>query len=82
MMLYIAPDTVDMKKAVKDYHPEGGSGGLTRNPKGPGLYSASGILGDATLATREKGRIVVEALVAAIRREIDALAAALVPTAR
>ncbi len=74
MMLYIAPETVDMSKAVKDYHAESSSGGLTRRPNGTGVYSPSGIWGDATLATREKGRIVVEALVAAIVRDIEHLA--------
>jgi len=42
---------VDMSKAAKDYHPQG-TGGLTRDPKGKGTYSATGIWGDATLATR------------------------------
>jgi creatinine amidohydrolase len=70
-VLYIAPDLVNMKKAVKDYHPS--PGGLTRNSKGPGAYSASGIYGDATLATREKGEKLIEALVAGILSEIEAL---------
>ena len=51
LMLYIDPGSVDMGKAVKDYHPSE-SGGLTRDPHKPGAYSASGIYGDATLATR------------------------------
>jgi creatinine amidohydrolase len=73
MMLYIAPEVVDMSRAVRDYHP--GSGPLTRTPGGPGAYSATGIYGDATLATLEKGRFVVEALVAALVAEIGALVA-------
>ena len=72
MMLYIAPETVDMTKAVKDYHPSP-KGGLTRNPNGEGAYSASGIYGDATLATRKKGEIMVRATVEGILKEIDAL---------
>lgn len=75
MMLYIAPASVNMKKAVKDYHSENGRGGLTRDPNRPGLYSPTGIWGDPTLATRAKGRIVVEALVTGILREIDDLRA-------
>ena len=71
MMLYIAPETVDMRKAVDDYHP--GTGRLNRQPGGTGTYSASGIFGNATLATREKGRVVVEAMVKGIVREIDEL---------
>lgn len=72
MMLYMDPGLVDMSKAVKDYHKQG-TGGLTRDPQGPGTYSATGIWGDPTLATREKGRIVVEASVEEIVAEIEAL---------
>jgi creatinine amidohydrolase len=72
MMLYIAPASVDMKKAVKDYH--GSSRGrLTRNPQGEGVYSPTGIWGDPTLATREKGRRVTEALVDGIVKDIESL---------
>jgi creatinine amidohydrolase len=72
MLLYIAPETVDMKKAVKDYHPSP-KGGLTRSPTGEGAYSASGIFGDATLATRKKGEVMVHAIVDGIVKEIEAL---------
>jgi creatinine amidohydrolase len=72
MILYMSPADVDMGKAVKDYHP--GKGGLTRDPKAEGkTYSSTGVFGDATLATREKGKIVTEALVDAVLREIDEL---------
>ena len=77
MMLYIAPSSVDMKKAVKDYHPSG-RGGLSRKPDGDGDYSASGVFGDATLATRKKGEILVRATVDGILKEIEALRAAAV----
>jgi creatinine amidohydrolase len=80
MILYMSPDDVDMSKAVKDYHP--GKGGLTRDPKAEGLtYSPSGVFGDATLATKEKGRIVTEALVEVLVREIEELRAAAPPAA-
>lgn len=69
MMLYIAPHFVDMSKAAKDYHPK--AGGLTRDPRGAGAYSPTGIYGDATLATRDKGEQVVEAIVAGILRELE-----------
>lgn len=72
MMLYIAPDTVDMTKAENDYHPSA-EGGLTRQPGGKGSYSRTGIYGDATLATRDKGEAVVEALVQGILDEIAKL---------
>lgn len=71
-MLYMYPDRVDMSKAVKDDSPQG-TGGLTRTPGNGKTYSPSGTWGDATLATREKGRVIVEATVAAILREIEAL---------
>jgi len=72
LMLYIDPAPVDMRKAVKDYHPSE-SGGLTRDPRKPGAYSASGIYGDATLATREKGEAVARATVEGMLREIESL---------
>src|SRR5262249_3562966 len=61
MMLYIDPRSVDMTKAVKDFRP--GEGPLTRNPGAAGVYSPTGVWGDATLATRDKGRLIVEAMV-------------------
>jgi creatinine amidohydrolase len=77
MMLYIAPETVDMGKAVKDYHP--GGRGLTRKKRAAGTYSPTGIFGDATLATREKGEILTEALVAGILADIEELRRAPLP---
>lgn len=77
MMLYLAPDTVDMARAVKDYRPGGGP--LTRNPDGPGVYSPTGSWGDPTLATRDKGERVVQFLVDALVADIDALRAAPLP---
>ena len=71
MILYMDPAAVDMSKAVKDYRP--GTGRLTRDPKGEGTYSPSGVWGDPTLATREKGEKVVEALVAGVLKEIENL---------
>ncbi len=77
MMLYIDPQSVDMSKAVRDYHP--GTPPFTRDPTGKGLYSASGVFGDATLATREKGRQVVEAVVERVLNEIEDLRHARLP---
>jgi creatinine amidohydrolase len=79
MMLYIQPAAVDMKKAVKDYSPSVGSG-LTRDPKSTtSTYSASGVWGDATLATRAKGKILAEAMVAQILADIERLRDASLP---
>jgi len=71
LMLYIDPASVNMRRAVKDYHPS--TGPLTRDPHKPGAYSASGIYGDATLATRDKGEAVARATVEGMMREIEAL---------
>lgn len=79
MILYMQPSAVDMKKAVKDYRPQVGSG-LTRDPKSTtSTYSASGVWGDATLATRAKGKIVTEAMVAQILSDIEKLRASTPP---
>ena len=69
MMLYIAPETVNLHLAEKDCHPNK-LGGLTRippsddpNDKSIGTYSPTGAWGDPTLATIEKGHIVIEHMV-------------------
>ena len=71
MMLYINPEMVDMSKAVKDYHPLKGQG-LTRDSgnRDAGVFSVSGVFGDATLATLEKGRSAVEARIRYIVDEL------------
>jgi len=78
MTLYIAPQTVQMKKAARDLSPNR-PGPLTRDPKGKGTYSPTGAWGDPTLATREKGEAIAESLVAQILKEIDELRAASPP---
>ena len=73
MMLYIAPKTVRMSRAAKDLSSHG-RGPLTRNPKATeGTYSPTGAWGDPTLATKEKGQILVEATVKAILGDIEDL---------
>ena len=81
MMLYIAPERVAMSKARKDASPREGQGGLTRVRGRPGVYSESGIWGDATLATVEKGRVVVEATVTGVLRDLETLRETPVPAA-
>jgi uncharacterized protein (TIGR02246 family) len=76
MMLYIDDASVNMELAVKDIAPASTPFRLNRLPGGTGTHSPSGVWGDATLATREKGRIIVEALVSAVLRDIEALRAA------
>lgn len=81
MMLYIAPESVRMKKAARDLSPHQ-PGGLTRDPQGKGTYSPTGAWGDPTLATREKGQAVVESLVTTILKDIDDLRQAALPAAK
>lgn len=72
MVLFMAPGMVNMKKAAKDYHPSEVRR-FTRDPKKPGIYSATGIFGDATLATRAKGAQITHALLSGMLREIEDL---------
>jgi creatinine amidohydrolase len=82
MMLVIAPETVRMEKAVKDYDAVG-KGRLSREKSATAetTYSPSGIWGDATLATREKGERVVRALVEGLVADVEATRAAALPLA-
>ena len=81
MMLYIDAASVDMRLAVKDSAPVSTPFRLNRQPGGTGTHSPSGVWGDATLATREKGRVVVEGVVAAILKDVEAIRTATPPTA-
>jgi creatinine amidohydrolase len=81
MMLYIAPETVHMKKAARDLNPNQ-PGPLTRDPHAKGTYSPTGAWGDPTLATREKGQAVTESLVATILKDINDLRQVQLPTAK
>ena len=80
MMLFIDPSRVDMSRAVKDYGPASQPPRLTRQAGGPGTYSRTGIWGDPTRATRDKGRVFVEALLASILRDINDLRSSPLPT--
>lgn len=81
MMLYIDPASVDMRRAVKDFAPSTGPLRLTRTPGAQGTYSASGVWGSATLATRDKGQVVVESLVKGILDDIETIRHAPLPNA-
>jgi creatinine amidohydrolase len=81
MMLYIAPESVRMKKAARDLNPHQ-PGGLTRDPQGKGTYSPTGAWGDPTLATREKGQAVTESIVSTILKDIDDLRQTPLPSAK
>src|SRR5438445_11224344 len=80
MMLFVDPSAVDMTRATREYAT--GAGSLTRQQGGPGVFSKSGILGDATVATRAYGQVLVDTLVAGALEDIEALRNAPLPTAR
>lgn len=90
MMLYMAPDMVEMKKAVREYgagkkitgpNPHEGGRMIGNRPAQNGLYSPSGVFGDPTLATREKGRRITDVLVDATLKDIEELRRAALPPA-
>jgi creatinine amidohydrolase len=78
LMLHIAPHRVDMSKAVKDYDPVPKKG-LSRTKSSTKTYSPSGIFGDATLATKEKGARMAEIYVKRLVADVEALRALPVP---
>jgi creatinine amidohydrolase len=63
MLLHIAPEVVKLHLAKRDDNPRISKGPLTRDAgKKAGIYSPTGAWGDPTLATAEKGRLVLEAI--------------------
>jgi creatinine amidohydrolase len=71
LMLHIAPELVDMARAVDDGAE--GEGRLTRAP-GHGIWSPSGVYGQASLANAAKGEIIAGCLLRHCLRQIDACA--------
>jgi uncharacterized protein (TIGR02246 family) len=55
---------------------------LNRQPGAGGVYSPSGTWGDPTLATAEKGKVVVEGIVRQILTDLEAMRTAAVPPAQ
>ena len=70
LMLHIAPEVVDMNRAVDDGAE--GEGRLTRT-RGQGLWSESGVYGQATLASAAKGKVIAEVLLQHVLAQIEAL---------
>ena len=73
LMLFIAPADVNMSKAIRDDAPAVQPFRLTRQKNGEGTYSPSGVWGDPTRATAEKGRVIVDGLVKTILGDIEQL---------
>ena len=70
LMLHIAPAMVAMDKAVDDGSE--GEGRLSRS-RGDGIYSPSGVYGQATLAAADKGRLIARALLEQALADIEIL---------
>jgi creatinine amidohydrolase len=80
MVLFAAPDLVEMSKAERDFSPAPALGRLTRRREVQALYSPTGAWGDPTLATREKGRAILDAVVSSMIQEIEELRQASLPS--
>jgi creatinine amidohydrolase len=78
MILYMRPASVRMERAVADGG-DAASGPLTRDRAQGGHYAPSGVFGDPTLASWQKGERIVEQAVTDLLAGIDALAAAPLP---
>jgi len=75
MMLHLVPEVVRMERAEADVHPPRAPGPFTRDPNaGRGVYSPTGAYGDPTLATAEKGKRLVDAIVTHVVAAVEALA--------
>ena len=82
MALHVDPAVVDMNVAVREYGVASDPLRLTRRQGNAGTYSPTGVFGDdATLATRDKGRTLLDALVTAIQADIEATRRAPLPAA-
>jgi creatinine amidohydrolase len=80
MMLHIDPAAVKMSEAVRDFSPPSQPFRLTRSKQDPGTYSPTGIWGDASLATKQKGVVIADRLVESILEDIERLRTAPLPT--
>jgi creatinine amidohydrolase len=79
-MLAIDPSAVDMKKAAVEYIEGAPARGLFSPDPKSARYSASGVYGDATRATVDKGRILLEGMTRIILDEIEDLRRTTPPT--
>jgi creatinine amidohydrolase len=78
MMLVFAPAKVNMSKAAADFGAGKGTGPFSPDPNAS-RSSPSGIYGDATLASLDKGKVVVDGYVAIMLADIAALRASTPP---
>ncbi len=78
--LYLQPQLVQMDKAVKDYgnntpkdYPGYRPGVFSRDPDDP-RYSETGVYGDPTLATAEKGKKTLDIMTTELKKALDGFA--------
>jgi len=81
MLLHVDRASVDMTRAAKEFATRTEPFMLTRRPGMRGIYSETGVWGDPTRATPEKGRFVVDALTSLIVKEIESLRNSPLPAA-
>src|SRR5262249_50744326 len=86
MMMVIAPEVVRRERLVAEVPERPASRGVFRPPAyhrdpGPG-HSATGVYGDATLASEDKGKVIVEAIVEDLVVAAQKLRAAPMPVTR
>ena len=73
MLLFIDPAAVDMSRASRELAPESSPFVLSRREGDRVTHSPTGVFGDASLATPQKGGVLVDALLRAIRADIEDL---------
>jgi len=71
IMLHVAPESVCRIGAVADGFEDRGGGGLSPDPEGRGIFSRTGVYGDATRASAAKGEQLTRRLVECLVRDIE-----------
>jgi len=78
-LLYMQPKSVDMRLAKKDFGVRKGRGFPTPDSTETGHYLPNGIWGDATLASKEKGRRITIGMLQIMQEDIAQLRRAPLP---
>jgi creatinine amidohydrolase len=81
-LLYLRPDLVDMSKAVDDSSDKNNPGLMAPFPIEGGVVNISGITGYATLGTKDKGRLYMNAYTKEVIKEIDSISTCNLPIAK
>ena len=72
LMLHIAPDSVQLSQAVDESRQSFVAGRLNRNQPELPNHTASGAMGNPTLASAAKGRLLADAMLTDVRLTLDA----------